>query len=146
MRNLGLVIVQGIVDTRDGIRTVESHPGQGRRLCSTSPNSRRRPRPCAGRDADAEGFQLMAPGRKTSLTIYLTAEQRQTLLAWQRSTTVPAGLARRSRMILLAADGMPIAHIAATVGISRRHVYKWVGRFLRVGLEGLADKGREEDA
>ena len=77
MRNLGLVIVQGIVDTRDGIRTVESHPGQGRRLCSTSPNSRRRPRPCAGRDADAEGLQLMAPGRKTSLTIYLTAEQRQ---------------------------------------------------------------------
>ena len=88
----------------------------------------------------------MAPGRKTSLTIHLTVEQRQMLLTWQRSTTVPAGLARRSRMILLAADGMPIAHIATTVGISRRHVYKWVGRFLRAGLEGLVDKGKDEDA
>jgi hypothetical protein len=88
----------------------------------------------------------MAPGRKTSLTIHLTAEQRQTLLAWQRSTTVPAGLARRSRMILLVADGIPIAHIAATVGISRRHVYKWVRRFLQTGLEGLAAKGREGGA
>ena len=29
MRNLGLVIVQGIVGTHDGILTVESHPGQG---------------------------------------------------------------------------------------------------------------------
>jgi transposase len=35
---------------------------------------------------------------------------------------------------------MPIAQIAATVGISRRFVYKWVQRFLQKGLEGLADK------
>jgi biotin operon repressor len=82
----------------------------------------------------------MARGRKTSLTIRLTAAERQTLLAWQRSTTLPAGLARRGRMILLLADGVPISHIAATVGISRRFVYKWVQRFLQEGLEGLADK------
>ena len=82
----------------------------------------------------------MARGRKTSLTIRLTAAERQTLLAWQRSTTLPAGLARRGRMILLLADGVPISHIAATVGISRRFVYKWVQRFLAKGVEGLADK------
>jgi transposase len=35
---------------------------------------------------------------------------------------------------------MPIAQIAATVGISRRFVYKWLQRFLQTGLEGLADK------
>jgi transposase len=35
---------------------------------------------------------------------------------------------------------MPIAQIAATVGISRRFVYKWVQRFLQKGLEGLTDK------
>ena len=68
----------------------------------------------------------MARGRTTALTIHLTPAQRQTLLTWQRATTVPAGLARRGRLILLVADGVPITHIAATVGISRRFVYKLV--------------------
>jgi transposase len=40
------------------------------------------------------------------------------------------------------ADGVPISVTAATVGISRRFVYKWVQRFLEQGLEGLADKPR----
>jgi hypothetical protein len=35
----------------------------------------------------------MPRGRKTSLTITLTDADRQTLLAWQRSTTIPAGRA-----------------------------------------------------
>jgi DNA invertase Pin-like site-specific DNA recombinase len=81
-----------------------------------------------------------ARGRKTSLTLILTPEERQTLLAWQRSTTIPAGRAKRARIILLLADGMPIVHIAQTVGISRRFVYKWIQRFLQEGVEGLADR------
>ena len=82
----------------------------------------------------------MARGRKTSLTLCLTPAQRQTLLAWQRSTTISAGLARRGRMILLLADGVTITDIAATVGISRRFVYKWVQQFQEQGVEGLTDK------
>jgi DNA invertase Pin-like site-specific DNA recombinase len=82
----------------------------------------------------------MARGRRTSLTIRLTPAERQTLLAWQRATTIPAGRARRGRIILLVANGMSISDIADTVGISRRFVYKWAQRFLRAGLEGLADK------
>ena len=82
----------------------------------------------------------MPRGRTTALTIHLTPADRQTLRAWQRATTIPAGRARRGRIILLAADRMPIAQIAATVGISRRFVYKWLQRFLQKGLEGLADK------
>jgi len=82
----------------------------------------------------------MARGRKTALTIRLTPAQRQTLLAWQRATTISAGCARRARMILLVADGVPITDIAVTVGISRRFVYKWVQRFLDKGIEGLTDK------
>jgi transposase len=35
---------------------------------------------------------------------------------------------------------MTITAIAATVGISRRHVYKWVPRFLEEGVEGLTEK------
>jgi transposase len=82
----------------------------------------------------------MARGRKTSLTIHLTPAERQTLMAWQRATTISAGRARRGRIILLVADRVPISEVAITVGISRRFVYKWVQRFLQEGLEGLADK------
>src|SRR5437588_9689392 len=93
-----------------------------------------------GPRAPCRGGLGMARGRTTSLTIRLTPAQRQTLVAWQRTTTIRAGLARRGRMVLLLADGVPITDIAATVGISRRHIYKWVQRFLEQGVEGLANK------
>ena len=80
----------------------------------------------------------MARGRKTSLTIRLTPVERQTLLAWQRATTISAGRARRGRIILLVADRVPISDVAATVGISRRYISQWVHRFLHEGLAGLA--------
>jgi len=82
----------------------------------------------------------MVSGRKTSFNIRLTPAERQTLLAWQRAPTLSAGLARRARIILLLAHGMTITDIAATVGISRRHVYKWVQRFVQEGLDGLHNK------
>ena len=82
----------------------------------------------------------MPCGRKTSLTIRLTPEERRTLQAWQRATTISAGRARRGRILLLVAHGMPLSDVAATVGISRRFVYKWVQRFVERGVEGLTDK------
>ena len=83
----------------------------------------------------------MARGRTTSLSVQLTPAERRTLLAWQRSTTtISAGRARRGRIILLLADGVTISDIAATVGISRRFVYKWVQQFQEQGVEGLTDK------
>jgi hypothetical protein len=82
----------------------------------------------------------MARGRKTLLTIRLTPEERRTLLRWQRAPTIRAGLARRARILLLLADGVPITDIAATVGISRRHAYKWIQRFMQEGLAGLEEK------
>ena len=82
----------------------------------------------------------MARGRRTSLTIRLTPAERQTLLVWQRATTLSAGLARRARMILLLADGVTITAMAATVGMSRRHTSKWIQRFVQERLEGLEEK------
>src|SRR5439155_2226122 len=72
--------------------------------------------------------------------IHLTADERETLLTWQRSTTIPAGRARRGQIMLLLADGMPVVQIADTVGVTHRVVYKWAWRFLQDGIEGLADK------
>lgn len=89
----------------------------------------------------------MARGRKTALTLHLTADERQTLMAWQRSTTIPAGRARRGRIILLLADGLSLVQIADMVGTTRRAIYKWAQRFLQHGIEGLADapgRGRRQ--
>ena len=82
----------------------------------------------------------MARGRTTSFTVCLTLADRRTLLAWQHSTAIPVGVARRGRIILLLADGVTITDIAATVGMSRRHTYKWIQRFVQEGLEGLQEK------
>ena len=82
----------------------------------------------------------MSRGRTTALTVHLTPAERQTLRAWQRSTRLPAGLARRGRILLLLADGRTITEIAAAVGLSRRHTYKWIQRFVQERLEGLANK------
>jgi DNA-binding transcriptional ArsR family regulator len=82
----------------------------------------------------------MARGRKTSLTIRLTPAERRTLLTWQRATSIPAGLVRRARILLLLADGVSITEIAVTVGLSRPHIYKWIRRFVQEGLAGLEDK------
>ena len=54
----------------------------------------------------------MPRGRKTSLTVCLTPADRETLLVWQRSTSISAGRARRGRMILLLADKVSISDIA----------------------------------
>jgi transposase len=43
-------------------------------------------------------------------------------------------------LILQLADGVPISHIATSVGINRRFVYKWVQRFMQDGIAGLGDK------
>ena len=84
----------------------------------------------------------MARGRTTSLTVCLTPAERQLLVARQRATNIPAGLARRARIIILMVDGVMITAIAATVGMSRRHVYKWIQRFVQEGLEGLQGRSR----
>lgn len=88
----------------------------------------------------------MPRGRTTTLTVALTPQQRQTLEAWQRAQTLPVGLARRGRMLLLLDQGMPIQQIAQTVGISRRGVYRWVRRFQAQGLAGLSDRPRRAGA
>jgi transposase len=35
---------------------------------------------------------------------------------------------------------MTITDIATTVGMRRRHIYKWIQRFVQEGLDGLHDK------
>jgi len=78
-------------------------------------------------------------GRKTSLVIVLTEEERTQLLRWSRSTTLAAGLVTRAQAILLVAGGMPLSHAAQAVGLTQQHVRQWVQRFLQKRLHGLHD-------
>jgi len=84
----------------------------------------------------------MARGRKSSLIILLSTERRTELEAWQRRTTLAAGLARRARMVLLRAEGHSLAEIARRVGVAVRVVTKWLQRYRQHGLHGLGDKHR----
>jgi transposase len=59
-----------------------------------------------------------------------------------RSTTAPAGLAGRARVVLLAAEGVANYEIAGLVGVSRPTVNRWRYRYATLGLVGLADVKR----
>ncbi|MHB1290461.1 IS630 family transposase [Georgenia sp.] len=67
---------------------------------------------------------------------------REKLECWLRSRSVRAGLVKRARMVLLAADGVGNQEIAARVGASRTTVITWRNRYLARGVSGLEDHER----
>jgi hypothetical protein len=79
-------------------------------------------------------------GRKTSLCVVLTTEERAHLEQLLRCTTTSLGLARRCRAILEVANGIPLVSVARLVDLTEKHVRKWVQRFLKDRLEGLRDR------
>jgi transposase len=64
------------------------------------------------------------------------------LLALTRSSTVEAGLAKRARIVLLAAEGVSNTEIGRRVGVSRPTVIGWRHRFETGGIAALADEKR----
>lgn len=81
-------------------------------------------------------------GRKSAIRVEIDDMTRNILTGWLRRQKTPIGLARRARAILLLAEGHSFVHTAQEVGLRERHVRKWVGRFLKHGVEGLYDKKR----
>jgi len=67
---------------------------------------------------------------------------RAKLESWVRSTAVKSGLARRARIVLLAAHGLGNTAIAERVGVSRPTVVSWRGRYERGGIAALEDLQR----
>ena len=78
----------------------------------------------------------------TARRIELTAEEEQTLRMWTRAGTTEQRLARRARVILCCAEGLPIREVGERCGLSQISVFKWKRRFLEMRLDGLADEQR----
>ena len=67
----------------------------------------------------------------------LTDEQRATLERWLRAGTTPQRLVFRSRIVLLAARGMPSPHVARQLDTSQDTVRLWRRRFAAAGPDAL---------
>src|SRR6516162_914591 len=72
------------------------------------------------------------------LRIVLTDEERETLNAWSRSTAGEHRMVERSRVILLAAEGLPAREIARRLKTRLARVSKWRGRFCQDRLSRQA--------
>ncbi|HXW82707.1 MAG TPA: helix-turn-helix domain-containing protein, partial [Acidimicrobiales bacterium] len=67
---------------------------------------------------------------------------RDVLESWARSGTIEARLAKRARIMLMAADGVSNRDIADTVGMHYNQVGLWRKRYSELGLAGLVDEER----
>jgi putative transposase len=84
----------------------------------------------------------MPRGRAPAFTIALSPLEEVELTRICRSTTMPAGVARRAEIILRSATGESQRAIAAAVGISLSLVGHWRHRFRDQRLTGLYDAPR----
>lgn len=83
----------------------------------------------------------MARGRPTQ-PIDLSDETKEQLLSITRSLSLPHGLVRRAKIILMAAEGFTNKMIAAKLDLSPIVIGMWRKRFLKQGLMGLYDEQR----
>jgi transposase len=78
----------------------------------------------------------------TPVLIELSEDERAQLESWARRHTSAQALALRSRVVLLAAEGLNNTEIAERLGVYRPMVRKWRGRFAEHRLDGLTDEPR----
>jgi transposase len=74
--------------------------------------------------------------------VELSAAERARLESWTRRRTSAQALALRSRIVLLAAEGLNNVEVARQLGIQRNTVAKWRSRFVEHRLDGLTDEPR----
>ena len=77
-----------------------------------------------------------------SRPIILSPSDRRELQRLQRSSSVPSGLSRRARAVLLIADHIPGAEVARRTGYTPVQVSRIRRRVAESGLAGLPDRPR----
>ncbi len=75
-----------------------------------------------------------------TVTVDVPPGDREVLESWLRAPSMSAGLARRARIVLLAADGVAVKDIVARVGVSKPTVIGWKKRYAAEGIAGLEDR------
>jgi transposase len=78
----------------------------------------------------------------TPVQIELSEQERAQLQSWARRRSSAQALAQRSRVVLLASQGLNNTEIAARLGVHRPMVRKWRSRFAEFRLDGLIDEPR----
>jgi transposase len=76
------------------------------------------------------------------LPLKLRRGDRDVLESWTRSGTIEARLAKRARIMLMAAEGTSNRDIADVVGMHYNQVGLWRKRYGELGLAGLVDEER----
>jgi transposase len=74
--------------------------------------------------------------------IELSAEEKETLLLWMRSTKTERRMVERARVILLASNGLSGKEIATRMQTRTARVSKWLRRFAKERIAGLLDAPR----
>ncbi len=78
----------------------------------------------------------------TPVLIEFSEDERVQLEGWARRHTSAQALALRSRVVLLAAEGVEQHRDRRGLGVHRPMVRKWRGRFAEHRLDGLSDEPR----
>jgi transposase len=78
----------------------------------------------------------------TAVGIELSDDERAQLESWARRRSSAQALAQRSRIVLLAAEGLKNTEIAERLGTGRPMVTKWRNRFAERRMDGLVDEPR----
>ena len=76
---------------------------------------------------------------RVAVKIELPEEDRRQLQRWATSRSAAVRLRERSRIVLLASEGLTNKEIAAELGIDTNKVSRWRRRY---AFEGPADHGR----
>src|SRR3989442_1658406 len=75
-----------------------------------------------------------------TVNVEVPPRDREVLAAWVRPPSIRAGLARRARIVLLAADGVGTSEIVRGAGVSKPTVIFWKRRYAAEGVGGLEDR------
>ena len=75
-----------------------------------------------------------------TVAVELPDSDRAELSRWLRAPSMPAGLAQRARIVLLAADGAGTNEIVTRTGVSKPTVIAWKKRYAAEGIGGLEDR------
>jgi transposase len=80
--------------------------------------------------------------RTSPLTVRLSPQDRAVLEARARKYSLPYRDVLRAKIVLLAAQDVPVEDIAHRLDTPREVVWKWRKRFLEEGVAGLEERPR----